>query len=88
MDGDGKITRDELSQVLNGNNVKSALGADKIERMINEVDINGDGCLDFEEFVAMMEPSSASSPAKRRRTDQTSLLHKRGSLTTDTLERH
>lgn len=57
LDGDGKITKTELEQVLNGPDVKAALGKDKIEAMISEVDINGDGCVDFEEFYAMMVPS-------------------------------
>ena len=51
LDGDGKITRDELSKVLNGNNIQTALGAGKIESLIREVDKDGDCCIDFEEFV-------------------------------------
>merc|ERR1712032_1740604 len=56
LDGDGKITREELSKVLNGSNVQMALGAAKIDKMIQEVDSNGDGCIDFDEFFAMMNP--------------------------------
>lgn len=78
LDGDGKITREELQEVLNGGNVQQVLGAGKIERMIQEVDKDGDGAVDFEEFCDMMAPGktrrrtaaarSASSPvAKRRR---------------------
>mmetsp|Transcript_117954 Transcript_117954/g.251928 ORF Transcript_117954/g.251928 Transcript_117954/m.251928 type:complete len:523 (-) Transcript_117954:58-1626(-) len=61
LDGDGKITKDELARVLNGDGVKKALGAGKIDNMIREVDANGDGCVDFEEFLAMM----ASQRSKR-----------------------
>jgi len=66
LDGDGKITREELEQVLNSGDVHSALGAGKIDKMIKEVDSNGDGCIDFEEFCAMMRPRRAGSGAKRR----------------------
>jgi Ca2+-binding EF-hand superfamily protein len=50
-DGSGAITADEI---------KSALGFDgqapnkMIDELIKEVDINGDGEIQFEEFVAMM----------------------------------
>jgi len=67
LDGDGKITREELSKVLNGNSVKTTLGAGKIESLIREVDQDGDGEIDFEEFVAMMTPQT--SPTKRRRKE-------------------
>jgi len=71
LNGDGKITRDELSQVLNGNSVKTTLGEDKIESLIREVDQDGDGEIDFEEFVAMMTPQASpqASTAKRRRVE-------------------
>jgi calcium-dependent protein kinase len=80
LDGDGKITRDELSKVLNGNSIKT-LGKGKIERLIAEVDRDGDGAVDFEEFVDMMMPA-----AKRPRTEGPSSWGKRASLTAETLE--
>lgn len=55
LDGDGKITREELQKVLNGGNVQQALGAGQIEKLIKEADINKDGVVDFEEFCKMME---------------------------------
>ncbi|CAE7733723.1 CPK2, partial [Symbiodinium sp. CCMP2456] len=73
LDGDGKITREELGKVLNGNSVQELFGARKIEKMIEEVDKDGDGAVDFEEFCAMMSTkasrpqSAAEAPAKRQR---------------------
>lgn len=71
LDGDGQISRDELGKVLNGDSVRDVLGPGRIENMIHEVDSNGDGCIDFEEFCAMMNPSkrrtaTSASPKKRR----------------------
>merc|ERR1712079_464944 len=66
LDGDGKITREELGKVLNGGDVQKVLGARKIDKMIKEVDSNNNGCIDFDEFCAMMMP-----PQKRQRTSVT-----------------
>merc|ERR1712166_788326 len=47
-DGDGMITKDELKVVL------SDADDDVLSRMIAEVDLNGDGTIDFDEFCDMM----------------------------------
>ena len=47
--GSGEIDRDELKEVLHDDNVK------RIDAMIKEVDLNGDGKISFEEFCAMMQ---------------------------------
>lgn len=53
LDGNGKISHEELRNVLGGG--MSDKG-DKIWKdMISEVDINGDGEIDFDEFVQMMK---------------------------------
>lgn len=67
LDGDGKITREELAKVLNGDSVQELFGARKIEKMIEEVDKDGDGAVDFEEFCAMMSSKASEAPNKRQK---------------------
>ncbi|XP_053397983.1 calmodulin-like [Mercenaria mercenaria] len=52
-DGDGTISTTELSSVLKnmGQNLPDA----DLEEMINEVDEDGNGEIDFDEFLTMME---------------------------------
>merc|ERR1712151_398617 len=80
LDGDGGITKEELQQVLNQGNVGETLGSNKVQKMITEFDVNGDGVIDFEEFCEMMKPkatakragdASTSAPQKKRKPDVT-----------------
>jgi len=52
IDGNGKIDRDELAQVMK--NLGQELSAEEIEAMMKEADTDGDGSIDFEEFKALM----------------------------------
>jgi len=63
-DGDGKLSRDELGSLLK-DHVQSNLDDAKIKKMIAEVDDTGDGCIDFDEFCAMLrgQPKSAAHAA-------------------------
>jgi len=60
LDGNGKITKDELKKVLGSfekNDPSSAaaqLVGHNIENLIAEVDTDGDGEIDFDEFMTMM----------------------------------
>merc|ERR1711959_468946 len=57
LDGNGKITRDELAKVIaDSATFEEALGMqrEEIDRIIMEADADGDGEIDFEEFVAVM----------------------------------
>ena len=65
LDGNGKISKKELQTVLSNNTLASAVSIARAEAMIKEADINGDGEIDFDEFMAMIkknaEPSSPLS---------------------------
>merc|ERR1719453_2550854 len=52
-DGNGRISKDEISLVLNDGGVQSAAAKDMAEIM-KEIDKNGDGEIDFQEFMGMM----------------------------------
>lgn len=54
QNGDGQISLEELKQVLQSDSVEEALGAECIAELMQEVDANGDGTIDFNEFMAMM----------------------------------
>jgi len=51
-DGSGKISKQELKEVMK--NLGENLSDQEITEMIREADDNGDGEVDFEEFVKMM----------------------------------
>merc|ERR1712232_408338 len=53
--GDGKISQQELKEVLGDGSVTDTLGKGLVESLMSEVDANGDGVIDFEEFMAMMK---------------------------------
>ena len=53
-DGEGTISADEIREVLSFGG-SHALNAEAIDGIIKQVDENGDGEIQFEEFVAMMQ---------------------------------
>merc|ERR1711865_1136525 len=63
QNGDGKISPEELRQVLTNGSVEEALGAESIAELMREVDGNGDGMIDFDEFMDMMR--SHGSPCHK-----------------------
>jgi calcium-dependent protein kinase len=56
MDGSGTIDKTELSKVLESEEVQEVLGIDSasLKEILSEVDKNGDGEIDFDEFMTMM----------------------------------
>jgi len=52
--GDGKISQQELKMVLENDDVENMAGARAIAELMKEIDGNGDGVIDFQEFMVMM----------------------------------
>merc|ERR1719460_3196858 len=61
QNGDGKISQKELNNVLNSGNIEDAMGTKVIAEILKEVDANGDGEIDFDEFMTMMRGQGASA---------------------------
>ena len=53
-DGSGKIDSSELAKLLEGEEFKDIYTQEQLQEAIAEVDENGDGEIDFEEFMTMM----------------------------------
>ena len=53
-DNSGKIDASEVRQLLGGEEFKDQIAMEQVDKMITEVDVNGDGEIDFEEFLQMM----------------------------------
>ncbi|CAO2198856.1 unnamed protein product [Urochloa humidicola] len=58
VNGDGRITAAELGKVLA--QIGEGCSAEECERMIAGVDVDGDGCVGFEEFKKMMAPKGGA----------------------------
>lgn len=61
-DRDGSITSKELSNVMR--NLVRDISDAEIKQIIQEVDIDGNGIIDFEEFVVMMNKRNKESDAE------------------------
>lgn len=53
-DGSGKIDASEIKGLLEGEDLKEHMTKEQLNQIIQEVDVNGDGEIDFEEFLSMM----------------------------------
>ena len=51
-DGNGNISADELRQIMA--NLGEKMTQEEVEEMVKEADIDGDGQINYEEFVRMM----------------------------------
>eukprot|EP01017_Pseudomicrothorax_dubius_P032473 TRINITY_DN4259_c0_g1_i1.p2 TRINITY_DN4259_c0_g1~~TRINITY_DN4259_c0_g1_i1.p2 ORF type:complete len:211 (-),score=44.33 TRINITY_DN4259_c0_g1_i1:113-745(-) len=53
--GDGKITPEELKSVLGRDEVFKGVDQGYWEQLIREADLDGDGSIDYREFISMMD---------------------------------
>ena len=53
-DQSGKIDSSELLQLLAGEEFRDVYSQGQLDQAISEIDANGDGEIDYQEFVAMM----------------------------------
>jgi len=58
-DGSGKIDNQEVTALLNGEDLINLVSQEAIKTAMAEIDQNGDGEIDFEEFMAMMQKATA-----------------------------
>jgi len=54
-DKSGKIDREEVVALLTGDEMANLVSPDAVEQAIKEIDQDGDGEIDFEEFIVMMK---------------------------------
>jgi len=66
LNGDGKISKEELKLVLEHGEVKSVAGADALAEIMANVDSNGDGHIDFDEFMQMMNDAGGGNNQQSR----------------------
>jgi len=60
-DGDGVITLKELQAILKDDRVSELMEGRSSEEILEDVDVNGDGRIDFEEFMQMMQGGRSMS---------------------------
>jgi calmodulin len=53
-DGSGQIDANEIRALLEGEDLKGTIDASQLDNIIREVDVDGNGEINFEEFLVMM----------------------------------
>jgi len=63
LDGNGKISKEELQQVLCQDGLEELFGQTSLKQIMLESDKDGDGEIDFQEFLDMMRAAPAEDTA-------------------------
>jgi calcium-dependent protein kinase len=58
VNGDGKISLEELRAVLSNGGIDDVVSHESIPEILKQVDKDGDGAIDFDEFMAMLRGSA------------------------------
>lgn len=71
VDGNGSIDREELARLVRHRDIGDVLQVEvteqEIDAILMEVDLNGDGTIDFDEFLEMMRRIPQSAAARRNK---------------------
>ena len=83
-DKDGTISAKELANVMKSLNQDPS--EHELNEMIKEVDLDGNGCIDFEEFVTLMNKKSKETDVEEEVINAFKVLDKDGQGTISTSE--
>ncbi|RYR72038.1 hypothetical protein Ahy_A02g006234 isoform B [Arachis hypogaea] len=72
--GDGKISTTELSETLLCLGYNKCMAKKEAERMVRALDFNGDGFVDFDEFMVVMREGIATTEEEEEEEDQDEYL--------------
>ena len=76
-DGGGSISKEELSELMDTLGIEAT--NEEIDHMVGEIDVDGDGDIDFEEFVAVMSRKvNATYTADQVKASFKPVLHRMG----------
>lgn len=67
-DGNGVISKKELADVLTDGDMESVWGKEMLAQIMQDADTNGDGEIDFQEFLLMMKNENKEELAAKVET--------------------